>query len=424
MKSMDPNPSRAPALLDYLRRPFSRSESGLLLAIIVVAMLTMIADSQHVYWYRPKGSIQDILRQTAMLGIFSLGAAIVIISGGIDLSAGSMIAFSGTICATLMLLIQPDSFDPKIASPLRPGVVALGICGTLVVGLLVGSFHAWLITVVDLPPFVATLATLVGLRSLARAMIENVTKLVYGGAGSTQIQIHDDQFLEMTASVPLRVAIFLILAGVAWVLLSRTVTGRHLYAMGGNESAARLSGIRTDGLKWFAYCISALLSSIAGILYIGEQATADPQTLGQGYELFAIAAAVVGGCSLKGGVGTIPGTVLGALFLRTVIDGVAKVIKSNAQVYEGLIVGAVVVVAVAFNQFREAGRRGKKFFGGALGWVTILNLTLLAGVLAAIFGQLTDMNAKTLGMVAGSVGLVVVLLVRFLENRRRSEVTP
>jgi ribose/xylose/arabinose/galactoside ABC-type transport system permease subunit len=421
MKSMVPNPARAPALLDYIRRPFNRSESGLLLAIVVVALLTMVVDSQHVYWHRPKGSIQDILRQTAMVGIFSLGAAIVIISGGIDLSAGSMIAFGGTICATLMLLLQPDSFDPRIASPLRPGVVALGICGTLAVGLLVGSFHAWLITVVDLPPFVATLATLVGLRSLARAMIENVTKLVYGGAGSTQIQIADPQFLEMTASVPLRVAVFLILALVAWLLLSRTVTGRHLYAMGGNESAARLSGIRTDGLKWFAYCISAFLSSIAGILYIGEQATADPQTLGQGYELFAIAAAVVGGCSLKGGVGTIPGTVLGALFLRTVIDGVAKVIKSNAQVYEGLIVGAVVVVAVAFNQFREAGRQGKRFFGGTLGWVTIINLTLFAGVLAAIFGQLMDMNAKTLGLAAGSVALVVVLLVRFLEGRRRFE---
>jgi len=426
MKSMVPNPSQAPAFLDYIRRPFNRSESGLLLAIIAVALLTMVVDSQHVYWHRPKGSIQDILRQTAMLGIFSLGAAIVIISGGIDLSAGSMIAFSGTICATLMLLLQPDSFDPRITSPLKLGVVVLGICGTLAVGLLVGSFHAWLITVVDLPPFVATLATLVGLRSLARAMIENVTRFsgIYGGAGSTQIQIHDDQFLEMTASVPLRVTVFLILAVVAWLLLSRTVTGRHLYAMGGNESAARFSGVRTDGLKWFAYCISAFLSSIAGILYIGEQATADPQNLGQGYELFAIAAAVVGGCSLKGGVGTIPGTVLGALFLRTVIDGVAKVIKSNAQVYEGLIVGAVVVVAVAFNQFREAGRRGKKFFAGALGWLTIVNLTFFAGVLAAIFGQLTDMNPKTLGLAAGSVALVIVLLVRFLENRPRAEVNP
>jgi ribose/xylose/arabinose/galactoside ABC-type transport system permease subunit len=420
---METSPRRALPFVDFIRRPFNHSESGLLLAIVAVILLTTLVDSQHVYWHRPKDSIQDILRQTAMLGIFSLGSAIVIIAGGIDLSTGSMIAFSGTICATLMLLFQPESFDPKIATPLGTGTVVWGILGTLVVGLLVGSFHAWLITVVNLPPFVATLATLVGLRSLARAMIENVTKLVgvYGGAGSTQIQIHDDQFLRMTASVPLRVTVFLVVAALSWLLLSRTVTGRHLYAMGGNENAARLSGIRTDGLKWFAYCLSAVLSSIAGILFIGEQATADPQTLGQGYELFAIAAAVVGGCSLKGGVGTIPGTVLGALFLRTVIDGVAKMIKSNAEVYEGLIVGAVVVVAVAFNQLREAGRRGKRFFGGALGWVTIINLTLLAGVLAAIFGQLLAINPKTLGLAAGGVALVLILLVHFLEGRRRSE---
>src|SRR5690349_21126598 len=161
--------------------------------------------------------------------------------------------------------------------------------------------------------------------------------------------------------------------------MARTVVGRHLHALGGNEQAARLSGIRTDGLKWLAYCISAVLSSIAGILYVADQAVAAPQTLGQGYELNAIAAAVVGGCSLQGGVGTIPGTVLGALFLRTVIDGVSRIIKTGANVYEGLIVGVVVVVAVALTQVRAAGRRGKRFFEGALGLVTMLNLTLLAG---------------------------------------------
>src|SRR5204863_6688681 len=136
------------------------------------------------------------------------------------------------------------------------------------------------------------------------------------------------------------------------VLLSRTVTGRHLYALGGNEEAARLSGIRTDRLKWFAYCFGSVTASIAGILYICDQSVADPQTLGRGYELNAIAAAVVGGCSLQGGIGTIPGTVLGCLFLRTVIDGIAKIIKTGADVYEGLIVGIVVVIAVAFIQLR------------------------------------------------------------------------
>src|SRR5260370_15991535 len=221
---METPPRRALPFVDFIRRPFNHSESGLLLAIVAVILLTTLVDSQHVYWHRPKDSIQDILRQTAMLGIFSLGSAIVIIAGGIDLSTGSMIAFSGTICATLMLMLQPESFDPKIATPLGTGTIVWGILGTLVVGLLVGSFHAWLITVVNLPPFVATLAPLVGLRSFARAMIENVTKLVYGGAGSTQIQIHHDQFLRMTASVPLRVTVFLVVAVLAWLLLSPTRT--------------------------------------------------------------------------------------------------------------------------------------------------------------------------------------------------------
>src|SRR5205085_8003894 len=138
-----------------------------------------------------------------------------------------------------------------------------------------------------------------------------------------------------------------------------------------------LSGIKTERLKWLAYCIGAVLSSVAGILYTCDQAVADPQNLGIGYELNAIAAAVVGGCSLQGGIGTIPGTVLGVLFLRTVIDGIAKIIKTGADVYEGMIVGGVVVVAVALTQFREASKRGKRFFAGSLGIVTIFNLALL-----------------------------------------------
>ena len=117
------------------------------------------------------------------------------------------------------------------------------------------------------------------------------------------------------------------------MLLRQTVVGRHLYALGGNEQAARLSGIRTDRLKWLAYCISAMCASLAGILFIGDQSVADPQTLGRGYELNAIAAAVVGGCSLQGGVGTVSGTILGCLFLRSVIDGIAKIIKTGADVY-------------------------------------------------------------------------------------------
>jgi ribose/xylose/arabinose/galactoside ABC-type transport system permease subunit len=406
---------RSPTFVDLLAGLFRRPEWGLVLAIAAVALLTTLVDSGHTYWNSPRGSAEDILRPTALLGIFTLGTAIVIIAGGIDLSSGSVIAFSGTICATLMVLMAPE--EMKNAQPVHREVVVLAVAGTLVAGLLIGSLHAWLITVIELPPFVATLATLVGLRSFSRAVIENVTGAVFG-AQSSQIQIYDAWFREQTQSVPKQVVLFLVIAALAWLLMSRTVAGRHLYALGGNENAARLSGIRTDRLKWLAYCISAVLSSVAGIFYIGDQSVADPLTLGRGYELNAIAAAVVGGCSLQGGAGTIPGTILGALFLRTVIDSVAKVIKIGSDIYEGLIVGGVVVIAVAFNQLRQAGGRYKRFFAGALGTVTIVNLALFTGIMAALLGQKTALGPVRLGSAATVVALAALILVKFIESRR------
>jgi ribose/xylose/arabinose/galactoside ABC-type transport system permease subunit len=397
-----------------LRRLFQRTEIGLLVAIAVVVLLTGIVDSRHTYFIRPRPSVEDILRQTALLGIFTLGAAIVIIAGGIDLSSGSVIAFSGTICASIMFLLAPKQMLAN--DPIGLGTIVAAIAGTLVVGVLIGSLHAWLITVIGLPPFVATLASLVGLRSLGRALIENVTASV--ASKSTQIQIFDEQFRYLATTVWVPVVIFLVLSALAWLLMSRTVIGRHLHALGGNEQAARLSGIQTDRLKWLAYVLSAMVSSIAGVLYIGVEAVADPRLQGVGYELNAIAASVVGGCSLQGGIGTIPGAVLGALFLRTVIDGVAKMIKTGADVYEGLIVGCVVVVAVALTQLRQAGRRGKQFFPGALGVVTIVILSLLTGVLAMLFSQGTPGSGRWTGGITTLAVLVVLSVTALLERRR------
>lgn len=402
------------------RRLLRRHEASLLLAVLVVLGLTTILDSGHNYLRDPGTSFEQILRQTTLLGIFSLGAAIVIIAGGIDLSSGSVICFSGTICATILLLVAPEQMQSP-DTRLGTGVIAVAIGGTLLVGFLIGSLHAWLITVVGVPPFVATLATLVGLRSFARAVCENATEAVIGGR-STQINIFDERFRYLATSVWIPAVLFLLLSLACWLMLSRTVLGRHLYALGGNEEAARLSGIRTDRLKWIAYSISAMLSSIAGILYICEQSVAEPQTLGRGYELNAIAAAVVGGCSLQGGIGTIPGTVLGALFLRTVIDGVSKIIKTGADVYEGLIVGIVVVFAVAFGQL-ERGVRRQQFFSGALGLVTVVNLAVLAAALTALIGPKLlsgppggepwlKLDARYLALLAGTATLALLLVVR------------
>jgi ribose/xylose/arabinose/galactoside ABC-type transport system permease subunit len=395
------------------------TELGLALAILIVLGLTAALDRNHSYWTKPAVSSVDILRQTVMLGIFALGSSVIIISGGIDLSSGSMIAFSGTTCATLMLVLNPTGMQEGNVGTLN---ISLAIAGTLLVGFLVGSLHAWLITVIGLPPFVATLATLVGLRSLGRAMVENVT-LSYMGGRSTQIQIFDKSFRSLASmsagsstagsggpTIWIPPLVFLALVAFFWVLMSRTVTGRHLYAMGGNEAAARLSGIRTDRLKWFAYCLGSLCSTIAGILYIGDQSVADPQTLGRGYELNAIAAAVVGGCSLQGGIGTIPGVVLGCLFLRVVMDGIAKIIKTGADVYEGLIVGIVVVVAVAFSQLRGARGHRSRFFPGALGWVAAVTLSLLTGLLLML------VVGKVPGITGGFVALAMLCGIKLREN--------
>ena len=144
------------------------------------------------------------------------------------------------------------------------------------------------------------------------------------GHRANKINIQDPAYGLFGSEWWIPLVIFVALAVLAWVLMNKTVLGRHLYAMGGNEEAARLSGIRTERLKWVAYCIGTMTASIAGILYSSEVGSSDPQTQGMGYELFAIAAAVVGGCSLQGGVGRVTGIVLGALFLRVVIDAVAQ----------------------------------------------------------------------------------------------------
>ncbi|HJT75827.1 MAG TPA: ABC transporter permease [Gemmataceae bacterium] len=403
--------------------PLQRTEVGLLLAIVVVIVLTGLLDPQHTYFTNPRYSAINILRQTALLGIFALGSAIVIIAGGIDLSSGSMIAFSGTTCATIMVLLAPEAMEHT--RPLGTGVIVVAILGTLLVGVLIGSLHAWLITVVGLPPFVATLASLVGLRSLARAITEFITAQCYSTRSpSSQIQISDERFCYLAQSVWIPVLTFVVVAVLCWLVMSRTVAGRHLHALGGNEQAARLSGIHTNRLKWLAYCISAVLASVAGIFYIGDQTVADPQTLGISYELNAIAAAVVGGCSLAGGVGTMPGTVLGTLFLITVIDAVSKIIKAGADTYQGLIVGIVVVFAVAFTQWRQATRQGMRFFAGPLGVVAIINLTLLVGVLGALVGQKTGANPGAVGGIAGLATLVLLVLARIAEGRSAPDRIP
>lgn len=405
---------------DRLRK--HRNEFGLIVAILLVFIVTAaVSDTYHsAIGLQLTG--KAIARDTALVGIFALGAAVVIISGGIDLSSGSVIALSGTLFFSFIILLAPDdqatrwASDPNRHFPdtdnLAIWIPATALALTLVAGFVIGSFHAWLITVIRLPPFVATLASLVGLRSLARLLIQDITELRFGQRQST-VTIADETLTSIGQEnwwVPCLIWILLSLG--VWVLLSKMVIGRHIHAMGGNEQAAILSGIRTEKLKWFAYCLGSMTASLAGILYACYIGTCSPSTDGMGYELNAIAAAVVGGCGLMGGVGTVGGVVLGTLFLRLVIDSVAKLFKSQPDLVEGLIVGILVVLAVAFNELRGAGSK-KHFFPGLLGWFNVFILSGLMGVIISVTS--TDDKLRN-GIIVGG-GLLVVLLSRAIGER-------
>lgn len=390
-------PEKAWALF---KRLWSSVEFKLVLAWFFVVIATALLDSNHTYWNDPTGSSELIVRRTVLLGFFALGSAIIIISGGIDLSSGSVIALSATVFGSLLILLDPNGFRDGHLSRLA---VVLAMGGTITVGAMIGTLHAWLITRIGLPPFIATLATLVGLRSFGRGLTPTVTT-----GGKSQIDFPDKLLRDALKDVTTISIVFIVFAILLWFLMSRTVTGRHLHAMGGNEQAAKLSGIRTDRLKWLAYVLGAVSASMVGMISFADDGSAKPDIMARGYELNAIAASVIGGCSLQGGVGTIPGTILGCLFLRTVIDAVSKVVGSGADVYEGMIVGIVVVLAVTFSQ------RGQKaivnrYFNNAIGWSIIPVLSILAGLLMLLFfGKqtwYTPAHAIVAGLVVG--GLLV-----------------
>ena len=381
-----------------------RNELGLIVALVIVIGGTiganLLMNGSADYLNEPVRNLEEILHQTALLGIFALGAAIVIIAGGIDLSSGSMIVFAGSICGLVMLILAPKGPD-MLPDPTNVGlfVVCIAIGVTMVVGFMVGTVHTWLITIVRLPPFVATLASLVGLRSLAKILNQAVTAQL--GNQVTTVRADDATFAYLSEWW-VALVIFIVLGILCWFLMNGTVIGRHLYAMGGNEEAARLSGIRTDHLKWLAYCIGSVTAAIAGVLYTAKVGAANPSTLAVGYELNAIAAAVVGGCSLQGGVGLIPGVMLGVLFLRVVIDSVAKIVRAGSDDYQGMIVGFLVVLAVAFNELRRQGSGAKKsFFPGILGSITIPILAILVGTVIFVLTQKTQ--GVTVGIVAGII---------------------
>jgi ribose/xylose/arabinose/galactoside ABC-type transport system permease subunit len=354
MSLAPPSPSTRPGA-----RGFSfPKEGGLVVGILSMLTVIFLIEPNHSFF--SSYSLRTVIHQIALFGGLALGAAIVIIAGGIDLSVGSVVALASVVSAKLVTEWLPGASSG--ATPPSAGVVGVAIVLTLLMGLCVGLLHAWLINQLGLPPFIATLATMSGLRSLATLISKNKS-----------INVSFDAYRLLGSDPWYTVPIFVCLAIAASIMMSSTVLGRHLYALGGNEAAARLSGLSTKRLKAVAYIISSMLASLAGILFTGKSGQGS-STMGVSYELYAITAAVVGGCSLAGGVGSIRGTVLGLILIQVVIKGTGLATPRDWGVdstqIEGLVLGLVVITAVAINQGKipwlNFGRwfRGRQATGG------------------------------------------------------------
>lgn len=340
-------------------------EVWLLLAIglLVGAIHAQNADSGlwHESDFLSRDNLPNLAKQIAMLGIFALGSGIIIIAGGIDLSTGSVICFTGVIAAKLPEWVSGslaawrssgrcpmwigDLLERmglvSAAEPLSTAMLVGVYTIPLLVGLVIGLFHGFLINRLDLPPFVATLGTMAGLRSLASVITTGT------------IGMPDRRFRAIGDNWYVPFCIFILLCVALGVLLRWTRTGRYLYALGGNEEAARLSGLNVRGLKRLAYVLGGMTAALAGLVHLAHVGGASSQAA-VGYELSAIAAAVIGGCNLKGGAGSILGIVLGVVLLRVVINGTLFVIETQATEWEGFIVGVIVILAALLGRI---GRR-------------------------------------------------------------------
>jgi ribose transport system permease protein len=267
-------------------------------------------------------NIFNVLRTAAFLGTVAIGETLVIISGGIDLSAGSVIKL-----AVLMSAILMDG---------KPENIAVAVAGTLAMGAVVGLINGLLITKARIAPFIVTL----GAYSILRGVSYTVTTKPVGRAASSFLRLYDLKF----GPVPLLVIFLALLIGAGIFVLRRTAFGRYLYAVGGNEQVARLSGIRVDRVKIGVYMVCSTLAALTGLLYLARSGVGDP-VVGEGAELQAITAVILGGTSLFGGQGGLIGT-LGGVLLMGLTNNVLVLLNVSSW-YQELIQGLIIVGAVA-----------------------------------------------------------------------------
>ena len=290
------------------------------------------------------GNGMTVALQVTSIAFLGIGATCVIITGGIDLSVGAVLALAGVVAALLV----------KSGLPVPAGMFA-----GLLVGALCGAVNGLCVTVLRLPPFIATLGMMLVARGVALQMTD--AKAIGGlgdgfaelGNGSLWriVEVGPDGFPDVVfPGIPYPVLLMVVLAVSVAVLLNRTRLGRHLYAVGSNTEAARLSGVHVRGVTLFAYVLSGTLAGLTGCVLMSRLVTAQPSE-GLMYELDAIAAAVIGGTSLSGGVGSISGTLIGAFVIGILRNGLNM--GGVSAFVQQIIIGLVILLTVWIDQMRH-----------------------------------------------------------------------
>ncbi len=318
-------------------------ELGLILVILIMGLALSVcgyiqaAPGEENHFLNPSNLLEEIATPASYYAIMAVGMTLVIISGGIDISVGSTMALSAFTAARVL------QYFPKAA----PGWEVLPVAFLLPmgIGLLCGLLNGALIVSLDMHPFIVTLGTM----SILRGITVVTTKLQEIPMQDHQIPAaFTDHFMRLTVwgQRPMPMVVMLIVTIIGGFYLSQTAGGREIYAVGGNEEAARFSGLATKRIKLRVYAVAGLTAGIAGMVSLGRFG-ATSTGLAQGYELTVIAAAVVGGASLTGGKGTALGALLGTIIIAMIEDGIITLHWNNE--YKKIIVGSAIIVAVAID---------------------------------------------------------------------------
>jgi ribose transport system permease protein len=281
-------------------------------------------------------NLSSILLSTAVIGILAVGTTFVIITGGIDLSLGTAM----TLCSVIVGILLADMGLPLV----------VGVLGGIAMGALIGLINGFNVAVLGLPPFIATLSMMLVAQGLA-LVLSGVAPIYFTEVpGFSQIALG-----EIIPGIPNAVLILFGLALIGGIILRKTILGRMTYAIGSNEEATRLSGINTRRWVLAIYTLAGVATGIAGVVIAARLNSAQPQ-LGVGYELQAIAAVIIGGTSLLGGRGSILGTLIGALIMSVLINGL-RILAIQTE-WQTVVVGLVVLIAVFADNLRKRRAEG------------------------------------------------------------------